>query len=118
MAGKSTHEVKTWVAALPPLPPFLLLATGAAKAVIPPDPGVDRRIRLPERYYTELNRTEYAGEHHDLPTANRSRSSRFLEVQEAGETLRVHFNDVGRAMRPSCCCMALVLARRAGKLQP
>ena len=31
MAGKSTHEVKTW---LPPLPPFLPLVAGAVKVVI------------------------------------------------------------------------------------
>jgi 2-hydroxy-6-oxonona-2,4-dienedioate hydrolase len=41
-------------------------------------------------------------------------TSRFLNVEEGGETLRIHFNDCGRGMKPWSCCTAPALAPPAG----
>lgn len=42
-------------------------------------------------------------------------TSRFLEVQEAGETLRVHFNDCGQGEETVVLLHGSGLARRAGQ---
>jgi 2,3-dihydroxyphenylpropionate 1,2-dioxygenase len=53
MAGKSTHEVKTW-GRCRLCRHFCLWQLAQRRPLLPPDPGVDRRIRLPERHHTEL----------------------------------------------------------------
>lgn len=42
-------------------------------------------------------------------------TSRFLEVQEAGETLRVHFNDCGQGEETVVLLHGSGLARQAGQ---
>ncbi|STI19460.1 2-hydroxy-6-ketonona-2,4-dienedioic acid hydrolase [Escherichia coli] len=42
-------------------------------------------------------------------------TSRFLNVEEAGKTLRIHFNDCGQATKPLSCCMVPARVLLAGR---
>ena len=43
-------------------------------------------------------------------------TSRFLNVEEAGKTLRIHFNDCGQGDEPLSCCMVPARVLLAGRI--
>ncbi len=91
IAGKSTHEIKTWVAAFAAISAFGNWRK--RRALLPPNPGVDCRIWLVKRQNRELNMQEKMMSYQPQTEAA---TSRFLNVEEAGKTLRIHFNDCGQ----------------------
>jgi hypothetical protein len=89
MAGKSTHEIKTWVAAFAALS---ALSLALRRPLLPANPRVDCRIWLAERHRAELINRE---NNMSYQPQTEAATSRFLNVEEGGETLRIHFNDCG-----------------------
>lgn len=93
IAGKSTHEIKTWVAAFAaisafgnwrsegryyrPIPEWIA-GFGSLSARTE-----NRELNMQEKMMSYQPQTEAA-------------TSRFLNVEEAGKTLRIHFNDCGQ----------------------
>lgn len=89
MAGKSTHEIKTWVAAFAALSAFgRWRSEGRYYRPIPsgsPD-------RLAERHHRDLINRETNMSYQPQTEAA---TSRFLNVDEGGRTLRIHINNCG-----------------------
>ena len=88
IAGKSTHEIKTWVAAFAAISAFgNWRSEGRYYRPIP------EWIWLVKRQNRELNMQEKMMSYQPQTEAA---TSRFLNVEEAGKTLRIHFNDCGQ----------------------
>lgn len=91
IAGKSTHEIKTWVAAFAAISAFgNWRSEGRYYRPIPEWiagfgslSARNRELNMQEKMMSYQPQTEAA-------------TSRFLNVEEAGKTLRIHFNDCGQ----------------------
>lgn len=91
IAGKSTHEIKTWVAAFAAISTFGNWRSEGR--YYRPIPEWIARIWLVKRQNRELNMQEKMMSYQPQTEAA---TSRFLNVEEAGKTLRIHFNDCGQ----------------------
>jgi hypothetical protein len=111
MAGKSTHEIKTWVAAFAALS---ALAAGAVRRpLLPADPRVDRRIRLAERHHRDLINRETNMSYQPQTEAATSRSSTSTRGPHASISMTA-----ATGKRPWSCCTAPGRGHRLGQLQP